>query len=222
MLNSATRVSRGTMMLMRVALFGGTFDPIHRAHIAIASVAAQAFSLDRVVFAPTGRQPLKAAPPEAPYLDRLKMTGLAITSAAAIPGGCEFIVSGLDAPPADGAPNYTVDALAALARQLPDAELWAIQGADSFLSLRRWRAPDRLLELAEWIVVSRPGTPSTDENLRALNLTPRQRARVHLIDTVHQDISSTELRRRLHAGDSCAEWLYPLVSEYIQNRKLYR
>lgn len=205
---------------MRIALFGGTFDPIHRGHLVIASAAARAFSLDRVVFAPTGRQPLKADPPAAAFLDRMEMVALALDGHS-VPG-CDFVLSGLDAPRPDGEPNFTVDALSALALELPSAELWAVAGADSFLSLRRWREPDRLLELAQWIVVSRPGIPLTPDPLHHLALTDAQRARVHLLQTVHEDISATELRRRLSHGDPCTDWLPPPVADYIRRLGLYR
>ena len=203
---------------MRVALFGGTFDPIHRGHLALASAAASAFALDRVLFAPVGRQPLKAESPPATFADRLAMTMLAVASAA----DPRFAVSSVDAPRPDGAPNYTVDTLAALAREAPAATLFVLAGADSFLTLRGWRSPDRLLELAEWIVVSRPEFPLSEPQLAPLALTAAQRSRVHLLTTVHEDVSSTELRQRLHAGDPCPGLLPAAVADYIQTHRLYR
>jgi nicotinate-nucleotide adenylyltransferase len=136
---------------MRVALFGGSFDPPHHGHIAIATAAADVFDLEQVLFAPVGRQPLKTESPPAPFADRLAMVELACV------GDERFKVSGIDAPRVDGLPNYTVDTLTALRKEMPEARLFHLVGADSFLDLRRWREPDRLLELAEWIVVSRPG-----------------------------------------------------------------
>ena len=93
-------------------------------------------------------------------------------------------------------------------------------GDFSFLDLRRWHEPERLLDVAEWIVVSRPGFPLAD--LSALGLTPRQRGRVHLLQTVHEDVAATDLRERLEAGDQCVDVLDPAVSAYIQARHLYR
>src|SRR5579871_1826911 len=164
---------------MRTALFGGTFDPPHLGHIGIARAAADAFSLDTVLFAPSGRQPLKVNGHVTPFGDRLAMTALAC---AADP---RFAPSTLDAPRADDEPNYTVDTLEALRREMPNAILFNLVGADSFLSLPRWRAPDRLVELAEWIVVSRPGYPLDD--LSTFGLTSEQSARVRLLETVHYD-----------------------------------
>ena len=208
------------MVRMRVALFGGTFDPIHRGHLALASAAASAFVLDRVLFAPVGRQPLKAEAPIATFADRMAMTALAVAFAADL----RFAVSSIDAPRPDGAPNYTIDTLAALAREYPAATLFVLAGADSFLSLRNWRSPAQLLALAEWIVVSRPDFLLTPEFLSRpeFALTAAQRSRIHLLTTVHEDVSATELRQRLHAGDPCPGLLPPTVAEYIQTHRLYR
>jgi nicotinate-nucleotide adenylyltransferase len=174
---------------MRIALFGGTFDPPHRGHIAIATAAADVFGLDRVLFAPTGQQPLKMGSAATPFPDRLAMVELAC---AAHP---RFAASTIDAPHTDGKPNYTVDTLAVLREQLPAVKLYNLVGADSFLSLRHWREPERLLAQAEWIVVSRPGYPL--EDLTGLHLTPDERSRVHLLESVYEDVSATELRQRL-------------------------
>ena len=102
---------------------------------------------------------------------------------------------------------------------MPDAVLFNLVGADSFLNLPHWRDPIRLLALAEWIVASRPGFSLND--LSALHLTPQQYARVHLLETVHEDISATSLRQRLHSGDTCADLLPAEVSSYIQAHHLY-
>jgi nicotinate-nucleotide adenylyltransferase len=207
---------------MRVALFGGTFDPIHRGHLAIATAAADACALDRVLFAPVGHQPLKPRGSYASYADRIAMTQLACQPGPLNPvPDARFFVSVVDAPRTNGEPNYTVDTLATLARQFPAASLFVIAGADSFLDLRRWRQPERLFDLAEWIVVSRPDFPLGEQDLAQLALTPAHRARVHLLTTVHEDISATELRERLHAGDPCSGLLPPAVADYIQAHHLY-
>jgi nicotinate-nucleotide adenylyltransferase len=199
---------------MRVALFGGSFDPPHHGHVSIATAAADVFDLDQVLFAPVGRQPLKAGGAPASFADRLAMVELACRSDS------RFAVSDLDAPKSDGTPNYTVQTLAALHEVMPDARVFNLVGADSFLDLPRWHEPERLLELAEWIVVSRPGFPLA--NFSWLGLTPYQRGRVHLLQTVHEDVAATHLRERLEAGDSCADVLDPAVSTYIQAHHLYR
>jgi nicotinate-nucleotide adenylyltransferase len=199
---------------LRIALFGGTFDPPHSGHLAIAKAAADTFHLDSVLFAPAGRQPLKLDGNPAPFADRLAMTTLACAEAE----DERFQPSTVDAPRADGLPNYTVDTLAELRRNAPDAVLFNLVGADSFLDLPRWHQPDQLLEIAEWIVVSRPGFAI--ENLEFLHV--YQRSRVHLLETVHEDVSATLLRLRLNAGDLCSDVLPAPVAEYIQIHQLYR
>jgi nicotinate-nucleotide adenylyltransferase len=199
---------------MRVALFGGSFDPPHYGHVAIATAAADVFDLDSVLFAPVGRQPLKADGAPASFADRLAMVELACRADS------RFAVSDIDAPRSDGEPNYTVHTLSMLHDAMPDARLFNLVGADSFLSLPRWHEPEQLLELAEWIVVSRPGFPLAD--LSALGLTARQRGHVHLLQTVHEDVAATNLRERLEAGDRCVDVLDPGVAGYIEAHNLYR
>src|SRR5580704_17584024 len=109
-------------MPMRVALFDGSFDPPHHGHIAIATAAADVFDLDSVLFAPVGRQPLKAAGTSAPFADRLAMVELACSLDP------RFAVSELDAPRPDGAPNYTVDALETLRETMPDVRPFNLVG----------------------------------------------------------------------------------------------
>ena len=210
---------------MRIAFFGGTFDPIHRGHLRLAAASARAFSLDRVLFAPVGFQPLKDGPAIASFPDRMAMTTLALADPETRqlkPATCNFSLSNLDAPRPDGTPNYTVSTLEALAREYPSDQLFVLTGADSFLTLRSWRSPDRLLSLAEWIVVSRPEFPLDDALLAPIALTPAQRDRIHLLTTLHEDVSATELRSRLRLGDPCPGLLAPAVSAYIQSHHLYR
>lgn len=202
------------MYCMRVALFGGTFDPPHRGHLAAATAAAQAFQLDTVLFAPAGVQPLKEGCTSTPFAHRLAMVELACDT------DDRFRASTIDAPHPDHSPNYTVDTLATLQSEMPEIALFSIVGADSFLSLSQWRQPHRLLELAEWIVVNRPGSPLAD--LPGLSLSREEAAKVHYIETVHDDVSATELRRRLAAGEDCTGLVTPAVSEYIRCHGLYR
>ncbi|HWB33009.1 MAG TPA: nicotinate-nucleotide adenylyltransferase [Acidobacteriaceae bacterium] len=208
---------------MRIALFGGTFDPIHRAHLRLAEAASARFGLDRVLFVPTGRQPLKNQVAVASYLDRVKMVRLALSAQDP-----RFSVSLEDAPRSDGRPNYTVDTLELLAREHPGAELFAIAGADSFLTLPGWRSPARLLELAQWIVVSRPGFPlGTDfldrPEFAATGDPAVLRSRVHVLEGIAEDISATELRRRLkERPKECPPSLPLPVFQYIQEHGLYQ
>ncbi len=199
---------------MRLALFGGSFDPPHRGHVAIARAAADRFALDQVLFAPAGRQPLKRNGHVASFAQRLEMTALACAA------DNRFGVSTIDEPRADGRPNYTSDTLRALAAAYPDAERYNLAGADSFQHLAEWHEADKLIDLAEWIVVSRPGVPLAFPE--GLALTKSQQHRIHLLDSVHEEVAATDLRSRLAAGDACGDLLPAGVSGYIQRNGLYR
>ena len=199
---------------MRVALFGGSFDPPHSGHVAIARAAVDEFALDTVFFAPAGRQPLKANVAHASFVQRLTMVALTCAEDS------RFAVSELDAPQPDGQPNYTVNTLMRLKELLPDAQLFNLVGADSFRDLARWKQPQRLLELAEWIVVSRPGFALVDP--AGLILNAERRSRIHLLDSVHEDVAATRLRQRLQHGDPCADLLPAPVADYIREQHLYQ
>jgi nicotinate-nucleotide adenylyltransferase len=135
----------------RVAFFGGSFDPPHLGHLAVARAARAALGLDTVLFAPVGAQPLKLQRSTASFADRLDLTRLAI---AGEPG---FAVSLADAPKSSGAPNFTLETLLSLRAELPpDAELFCLMGADSFLGLRQWHRAAEIPFVAPLIVASRP------------------------------------------------------------------
>jgi nicotinate-nucleotide adenylyltransferase len=145
---------RGT----RVAFFGGSFDPPHLGHLAVARAARAAFLLDEVLFAPVGAQPLKVDGATASFDDRLAMTKLAVEDERG------FTVTLADAPKPGAsrgfAPNYTFETLEGLRASLaPDAQLYCLMGADSFLSLRQWHRAAEIPFLASLIVASRPGQP---------------------------------------------------------------
>ncbi len=199
---------------LRIALFGGSFDPPHRGHVAIARAAADGFELDHILFAPAGRQPLKRDGHSASYTDRLHMVTLACAMDP------RFAASNIDQPRPDGLPNYTFDTLKRLARLHPGAAIYNLAGADSFEHLAQWHAADRLIDQAEWIVVSRPGVPLRYPE--GVTLTPAQQERIHLLNSVCEDVSATDLRRRLAAGDRCEDLLPPGVPGFVEQNGLYR
>ncbi len=136
----------------RVAFFGGSFDPPHLGHLAIARAARNALCLDTVLFAPVGAQPLKPQGSTAAFADRVEMTRLAIAGEPA------FELSLLDAPDPRGEPNFTLETLRKLRAEFgPSAALFLLMGADSFVSLRRWRGAAEIAFAATLIVASRPG-----------------------------------------------------------------
>jgi nicotinate-nucleotide adenylyltransferase len=189
----------------RIGYFGGTFDPPHRAHLRVAQAAAETFSLDRVLLAPTGIQPLKNAAPQAAYDDRLAMTRLLCADDPRLEA------SDLDAPHEDGSPNYTIDALDRMRAQFPNAEIFIIVGADSFATLPHWHEYERLLAEAQWIVVSRPDA----------EVLPAPTGNIHLLTTVDEDISATAIRERLRVGVSTDRMVTPTVNLYIARMHLY-
>jgi nicotinate-nucleotide adenylyltransferase len=153
--------------IRRVAFFGGSFDPPHEGHLAVARAAQRALSLDLVLFAPVGAQPLKPLGSTASFEDRVEMTRLAIAgSSGAGSGGvgqAGFEVSLLDAPRPDAAPNYTIDTLLELRAGLPaDTALFCLMGADSFFGLRQWHRAAEIPFMASLIVAARPGQPFDD------------------------------------------------------------
>ena len=200
---------------MRLGFLGGSFDPPHCGHLAIALAAAEHVSLDRVWLAPTGRQPLKRKGAEATYPDRLAMTGLLCDA------DDRLLASEIDAPHQDGTPNFTVDALAALRTGHPDAELFAVIGADALPEFPLWRDSARLFELATWIVVSRPGHFSL-EMIPAAQRTEQERGRLRVLRDIEVPVSSTEIRRKLHRLlDPTREEMPDAVLAYIRSHRLY-
>jgi nicotinate-nucleotide adenylyltransferase len=145
--------------MRRIAFFGGSFDPPHRGHLAIATAAADIFALDQVLFAPAGRQPFKEKFPATEFLHRYTMTALATQADP------RFVPSLLDAPHHDGTdqprPNYTVETLrhlrASLEAEAEPTALFTLLGADSWLDIGHWFQAPRLLALSDWIVAARPG-----------------------------------------------------------------
>jgi nicotinate-nucleotide adenylyltransferase len=135
----------------RIAFFGGSFDPPHLGHLAVARAASAALDLDTVLFAPVGAQPLKQSGSSAGFADRVAMTRLAI---AGEPG---FALSLADAPKANSEPNYTLETLLSLRAGLPsDGALFCLMGADSFFGLRHWHRAAEIPFAAPLIVASRP------------------------------------------------------------------
>lgn len=187
-------------MRARVGVFGGSFDPVHVGHLAIALAAVQSVPLDRVLFVPARRSPLKDRDPIAGVADRVAMLE------AAISGENRFALSRVELE-RDGV-SYTVDTLEALRSE---GDLFLILGSDALAELSRWRRPDRIRELATLLVAARPGAPEPD---------PVHRARA--FDAPRLDISSRELRARAARGMSLRYLVPDAVWEHITKRGLYR
>jgi nicotinate-nucleotide adenylyltransferase len=221
----------------RVAFFGGSFDPPHLGHLAIARAAQAALALDTVLFAPVGAQPLKPSGSTAAFAHRLAMTRLAIADE---PG---FALSLADAPQPSGTPNYTLETLLSLRADLPpESEFFCLMGADSFGSLRHWHRAAEIPFAAALIVASRPGESlnelqaalpigltikaasvrGTNEMLRYILRNPAGvQAPFYLLPNLEIEISASIIRDQIRVADQ-SPLLSPLVLEYIRAHGLYR
>ncbi|MDQ2914371.1 MAG: nicotinate-nucleotide adenylyltransferase [Chloroflexota bacterium] len=184
--------------MTRVGVFGGTFDPVHVGHLAIANAALDELGLDRVDFVPARRSPLKQEGPIASAEDRLAML------TAAIANEPRFGVSTveLDRP----GPSFTVDTLEALRGK---GELFLILGSDAYADFERWREPARIEGLATLVLAARPGAPNAPAGARVL-------------DSPLIDINSRELRARAARGRSLRYLVPEAVLRYIEEHRLYR
>jgi len=185
---------------MKVGVFGGTFDPVHVGHLAIAQAALDTAGLDQIVFVPARRSPLKEQSPVASEADRLAMLVLATKDEP------RFAVSRVELD-RDG-PSYTVDTLEALR---PTGELFLILGSDALADLAKWRSPERIRELAKILVARRPGAPEPDAASGA-----------RAFDAPCLDISSRELRARASRGLSLRYLVPDEVWRHIAQSGLYR
>ena len=185
-----------------MCLFGGTFDPIHEAHLRIAKEALTAFSLDIVLFVPAANPPHKDPSAVTPYEDRFRMVEIACESYP------RFQVSRLE----DGAErSYTVETLRRFRAQLsPADELFFLIGSDAFEDLDTWKDWRDVVAMTEFIVVSRPGA----------EFRVPESARVHRLEGLGLDISSSSIRARLASGEPTPE-LPGRVRKFIEKRGLY-
>jgi nicotinate-nucleotide adenylyltransferase len=186
---------------MRTAIFGGTFDPIHSAHLEMARHAADQYRLDRVLFIPAGNPPHKHA--EASFENRYRMVELAC---AADP---RFVASRLEE---GAAKSYSIDTIERVkaGNANGDGVLFFIIGADAFADIQTWRRWEDVMRAVEFIVVARPGH----------EIAGPSGARVHRLESVELPVSSSDIRDALARGQSPAE-LPPAIAEYVRDHRLY-
>ena len=235
---------------MNTGLFGGTFDPVHRGHIALAQAAAETYQLGRVLFVPAGAPPHKQNQPLTSYLHRYTMVALATAS------GKMFQPSLLETPepastgrkiegkkgaePANA--NYSIDTIRRFKQTLRKSDrLFFLVGIDAFSDIANWHEAKALFGECEFIVASRPGYSLADvanalpEGLRpnAAITKPFQKqaakgdlvlpgATVHLLEGVNQNISATAIREAAANGKPLAKFLDPAVADYIKKLGLYK
>src|SRR5882724_3306658 len=234
---------------MKVALFGGTFDPVHLGHLAVARAAADKFDLGRIYFVPADSPPHKQKRPITDFQHRFAMLALATADDP------RFVLSLLDAPA--GHPNYSIQTVRKLKSTLKKADkLYFLIGMDAFKDIGTWRQPVELLAECDFIVVSRPGfsldgvlrvlpepvRPSPTE-LRQLNLEKHSfqkhsiqksdnhkgvrtlalpGVKIHLLPDVHERVSSTQIRAAAQRSvKQLSRYVPRLVAEYIKKERLY-
>lgn len=200
----------------RIGIFGGTFDPVHFGHLLLAETCREQARLDEVWFVPAAVPPHKQDQALSPPAVRLEMLRLAV-------GGHDaFRVADLEL--LRGGVSYTVDTLAAVHAERPEAELFLLLGADSLVELPTWRDPRRILELARPLTVGRPGTQPPDYDALADLVAP---ARLETFAACHVEmpligIRSRDLRRRAAEGRSLRYQTPRAVERFIETTGLYR
>ena len=198
----------------RIGVLGGTFDPPHIGHLWLATLAADAMALDRVLFMPAAQPPHKVGQPVSRATDRLLMTRLAIAGNPLF----ELCPIEMERP----GPSYTIDSVDELERMYPDdATLYLVMAADSLAQIDTWREPDRLLERIEWIVGPRPGDRLPDREKLVARFGDNA-SRIHLLEGPSLDVSSTTLRGRVADGHPIRYLVPRGVEELITERGLYR
>ena len=219
---------------MRVAFFGGTFDPVHLGHLAVARAAADKFELGMVYFAPADIPPHKQKRQLTDFKHRFAMLALATSEDK------RFVPSLLDAP--TGTPNYSVDTVRRLKRAIRKSDkLYFLIGMDAFKDIGTWHQPEALLAECDFIVASRPGFSLADvgsampEPLRpsesVLRAMRNQQgsgaialpgATIHLLPDVHERVSSTQIRAAAtRSVQQLSRYVPRLVAEYIKKERLY-
>lgn len=198
---------------MKVGIMGGTFDPIHFGHLAMAESARENFSLDEILFIPSARPPHKADNQITPEVHRLMMTFLATQSNKYFQvSPMEFMRAGL---------SYTLDTIDALHQKFGnDTELFFIIGSDSMRDLPTWHKAKELVEKVHFISIARPGVNVNFEELQDF-FGEEGMKHIHQIESPALEISSTDLRERVKKGRSIKYFVPEVVEEYIYKEQLY-
>jgi len=213
---------------MRIAFYGGSFDPVHLGHIAIAKRLTEVFDLDEFVFIPAFHAPHKKRLSPTPALDRFAMLALATNNENNIS------ISKMEIE----VPNkpYTVETLARLKELLPGEQLFFVMGADSWRDIRTWREWEKVLTLTNHIIVTRPGYEINTEHLtREINemvvdvrgqgevvIKSESEKKIYITDAVNIDVAAVEIRKKIREGDdSWRDDVTLEVAKYIEKYQIY-
>jgi nicotinate-nucleotide adenylyltransferase len=204
---------------MRIAILGGTFDPVHNGHLTAAEAVADAFQVDEVHFVPAFSPPHKHARGITSPFHRFAMVALAI-----VPFG-RFRTSTIEVDTLEK--RYTVETLDAMKQAYPGADLLFIVGTDMYQEIETWKNYRRLFELAHLVIVNRPGFEFREDvaPYQILNknqtVTLPHEAAVFYLPFVQQTVSSTEIRDECKRGEQVEQWVPSTVWSYIEKNKLY-
>lgn len=221
---------------MNIGLFGGTFDPVHKGHLAVARAAAVRFQLGKVYLIPASMPPHRKGERITPFHHRYAMLALATV------GEKRFFPSLAEAPADENHLSFTIDTVRRFKQTVGKSDhLFFLIGIDAFLQVASWHRSEELLREVDFIVASRPGFSMADIGdalpkalrpapavVKAFKKSPANgtlalaNTLIHILDEVESLVSATEVRRAVAGGKSLARFVEPLVAEYIKKMGLYK
>lgn len=207
---------------MRVAIYGGSFDPVHIGHLWVAQNCAEKLQLDQVIFMPAATSPLKPSGPVASNDDRLMMLRLALGGQQSASDGAALLVD--DRELRRGGKSYTIDTVEGMKRERPDDELFLLVGSDAFAAIGQWHRPEDLLSTITPVVFRRGGDPPIDWQVLE-NLVPASRIKeieAASVSIPMIEISSGDIRQRVSQGRSIRFLVSQSVAAFIRADSLYQ
>ena len=198
----------------KVGIMGGTFDPIHYGHLMLAQNALDTFSLDEILFVPSGTPWLKESTKVLSKNKRVSMTGMAIED------NPDFALSTIEIDREGN--SYSYETIEELKKEQPDTDFYFIMGADSLLEIERWKHPDRLMADCTLLVAVRDDCDREGLEKQISYLTDKYQADIRILPANRMDISSTKIRQMIREGKSVRYMLPDQVIRFIEKNHLYR